>query len=326
MARGDQLGRQWKIIQLLLTAKTGRSAADIAAHLECHPRTVYRDLEALQVGGFPLYNERVDNRNLWSLLDTVKQQIPVPCSLTELMALYFSRDMIKALQNTVFHDALDTLFQKIKTTLPSDSEKYLQHVRKTLAVSLKQYKDYGKYKEIINRIQSAALNRKTLDVEYFTMGRQKKSRRRIDPYRILFFDNTFYLIGYCHMRKEIRTFTVERVSSATVTDSSFDSPDMAQLDEQLDTGFGIVKGTPEKIRIRFDRSCAGYIKETEWHKSQRILDRPDGSIMFEAEMAVTEELRQWLLSWGAQAEVVAPQALRDAVHRTAQKLLKKYNC
>jgi len=53
MARGDQLGRQWKIIQILVSSKRGKSAAELADDLECHPRTLYRDLEALQVAGFP---------------------------------------------------------------------------------------------------------------------------------------------------------------------------------------------------------------------------------------------------------------------------------
>ena len=55
MARGDQLGRQWKIIQILVSSKMGKTAAELATELECHPRTLYRDLEALQVAGFHLH-------------------------------------------------------------------------------------------------------------------------------------------------------------------------------------------------------------------------------------------------------------------------------
>jgi predicted DNA-binding transcriptional regulator YafY len=75
MARGGQLGRQWKIIQTLISSKIGKSAADLAQDLERNPRTIYRDLEALQVVGFPIYTDSVEGKILWSLLDTV--DIPI---------------------------------------------------------------------------------------------------------------------------------------------------------------------------------------------------------------------------------------------------------
>ncbi len=109
MARGDQLSRQWRIIQTLNTSKIGKSAADLAEDLDCNPRTVYRDLEALQTAGFPIYIEKVDGKNLWSLLDTMRHHIPIPFNLMELMALYFSRDMMRVFKNTVFYDNLESL-------------------------------------------------------------------------------------------------------------------------------------------------------------------------------------------------------------------------
>ena len=63
MARGEQLSRQWRIIQLLINSHSGRSAAELSQSLNCHRRTVYRDLEALQQAGFPLYNEQVKGKH-----------------------------------------------------------------------------------------------------------------------------------------------------------------------------------------------------------------------------------------------------------------------
>jgi predicted DNA-binding transcriptional regulator YafY len=78
MARGDQLSRQWKIIQALTAARQGKSAAELASELECHSRTVYRDLEALQMAGFPLYTDKANGKTLWSILDSGRQQMPIP--------------------------------------------------------------------------------------------------------------------------------------------------------------------------------------------------------------------------------------------------------
>ncbi len=177
MSRGDQLGRQWSIVQTIVASNKGRSVAELSDELDCNPRTIYRDLVALQVAGFPMYTERVDGRNLWSIMDVFKHQIPIPFSLTELMALYFSRDMVKVLQDTVFHDSLESLFKKIQTTLPTESKKFLKSVQKILFVSQNHYKQYSKFKEIINTINEAAVNRRTVRLSYFAMSSRQKTTR-----------------------------------------------------------------------------------------------------------------------------------------------------
>jgi len=324
MARGDQLGRQWRIIQTLISSRRGKSAAELAEGLECHPRTIYRDLEALQVAGFPIYTERVEGKNLWSLLDTVKHQIPIPFSLTELMALYFSSDMLKVFKDTVFYDSLESLFQKIKTTIPPESVKYLKNVEQTLHLGLKPYKKYGKFKEIINRVNDAAINKKSIEIVYYTMSRKKESKRKVDPYKVWFFNGTFYLIGRCHVRGEVRIFALDRIKMLHQTNDTFEIPEDFSLKDFMSSSFGVFQGAPVKVRVWFSADVAGYIKEKIWHESQKIEDQGDGSIIFEAEVAGTEEIKFWVLNWGSKAEVYEPETLRDEIRVEAQAVLEKY--
>ena len=131
MARGDQLARQWRILQSLIASRRGKSAADLAQELEYHWRAVYRDLEALQMAGFPIFTDRVDGKNLWSVLDSARNKIPIPLDLTELMALYFSRGLMMVLKDTVFYESLESFFQKIKATLPAETIRYLDRSDRT---------------------------------------------------------------------------------------------------------------------------------------------------------------------------------------------------
>jgi len=324
MARGDQLGRQWRIIQTLISSRIGKSAADLAEEMECHPRTVYRDLEALQVAGFPIYTERSEGKNLWSLLDTVKHQIPVPFTLTELMALYFGRDMLKVFKDTAFYDSLESLFQKVKTTLPPESIKYLKNVEQTLHLGVKPYKEYGKFKEILNRVNDAAINRKSIEIVYYTMSRKKETRRRVDPYRIWFFNGTFYLIGLCHMRNEIRIFALDRIKMLHQTKETFEVPDDFSLEDFIGPSFGVYQGAPVHIKVWFQADVAGYIREKIWHESQQIHLQNDGSIIFEAEVAGTDEIRFWIMTWGSQAEVLAPASLREDIREEAEMMRSRY--
>ena len=324
MARGDQLGRQWQIIQLLVSARRGWSAADLAHELEVNPRTVYRDLEALQVAGFPLYTEKVEGKNLWSVLDTVKHQVPVPFSLPELMALYFGRDMLRVFQGTVFHDALDSLFHKVRTTLPPESVRYLERVEQTLHVGLKPYKDYARFREMIQRAEEAAREQRTLEIVYYTMSRRREGRRRVDPYRIWFFNGTFYLIGHCHQRCEVRIFALDRIRMLSVSKERFEVPEDFDLEAFLGPSLGVFQGEPVRVRVRFAPEAAGYIREKVWHESQEITPEEDGSVVFEAEVAGLEEVRFWVLGWGSLAEVLEPEALREAVRAEARALVALY--
>ena len=324
MARGDQLGRQWKIIQTLISSRRGKSAADLAQDLECHPRTLYRDLEALQVAGFPIYTERSEGKNLWSLLDTVKHQIPVPFTLTELMALYFGRDMLKVFKDMVFYDSLESLFQKVKTTLPPESIKYLKNVEQTLHLGMKPYKEYSKFKELLNRVNDAAINRKMIEIVYYTMSRKKESRRRVDPYRIWFFNGTFYVIGLCHMRNEVRIFALDRIKMLHQTKETFEVPEDFSLEDFTGRSFGVYQGEPVHITVWFHPDVAGYIKEKIWHESQQIHQQADGSIIFEAQVAGTDEIRFWIMTWGSKAVVLEPELLREEIRAEAERMAKGY--
>jgi len=324
MARGDQLGRQWKLIQALSAYRTGKSAAELAQELGCHPRTVYRDLEALQLAGFPLYTDRVDGRSLWSFVDTVKHQIPIPLSLTELMALYFSRDMLKVLKNTVFYDSLETLFQKIKATLPPEYLNYLSRIEKSLKVGLSSYKEYGELTEALNSLNEAVLNGKYIEMIYFTMSRKQETRRKVAPYKIWFFDGTFYLIGHCLLRNSVRLFAIDRIKSLCLTDESFQIPEDFNTEDFMRSSFGTFVGNLTIVKIHFETDIAGYIQERTWHESQEIEPQEDGSIIFKVTVAGTDEIKFWVLNWGAKATVLEPDSLRDEIKSEAAVMAAKY--
>jgi predicted DNA-binding transcriptional regulator YafY len=324
MARGEQLARQWRILQRLIASRRGKSAADLARELEYHWRTVYRDLEALQLAGFPIFTDRVDGKNLWSVLDSARHNIPIPLSLTELMALYFSRGLMTALKDTVFYESLESFFRKIKTTLPAEASEYLDRLEESLEVGSKPYKQQVQLQDFIDKISDASVQRKIIEIDYFTMSRKQKTQRKVAPYKIWFFDGAFYLIGNCELRKDIRIFALDRIQSLKLTEESFEMPQEFKVEEFMQTSFGVFHGQPQNVRIRFAAEVAGYISEKTWHKTQKIEPQKDGSLIFEARVAGTDEIKFWLMTWGSKAEVLSPAALRNEMISEAKAMLHNY--
>lgn len=324
MARGDQLARQWKIIQRLSVSRRGKTVSELAQDLECHLRTVYRDLEALEAAGFPLCIDRTNGTSRWSLMEGARNGFSLPVSLPELMALYFGRDLLKPLKGTVFHDSLDSLFRKITAVLAPDTLNYLGRIAKSLRAGREPHKAYGPFKRTLEALGEAVLKRSTVDIVYFTLSRNKVTQRRVDPYTLWFHDGTFYLIGRCHLKKSVRVFAVDRIRSFEAIGETFSQP--AEFDAQrfMEDSFGVFQGEPVKVKILFTPDVAGYVLEKTWHPSQKVAIRKDGSVLFEAKVAGTREIKLWVLRWGAHAQVLAPHSLREEIRVEAAEMLARY--
>jgi predicted DNA-binding transcriptional regulator YafY len=170
------------------------------------------------------------------------------------------------------------------------------------------------------------VSQKTVDMIYKTMSRGgEENRRKVDPYKVMFFDSTFYLIGLCHLRSEIRMFVLDRIKMMNITDETFEIPDDFDLETYMQSPFKVIHDKPVKVTIRFDKKAAGYIKEKIWHHSQDIEpQKKDGSIIFTAEVAGTDEVKHWVMSWGKNAEVIEPKFLRQEIASELEYCIEKY--
>jgi predicted DNA-binding transcriptional regulator YafY len=324
MARGDQLSRQWTIIQTLVASTYGKTAAELAVSVGCNRRTIYRDLEALQSGGFPLTTESRGNRSYWQILNPDRQKVPPAFSLTEMMALYFGKDMLNTYRGTFLYDAIESLSAKIKATLPPACTQYLDRIKNRMDSGPAPRKDYARSGPVIADLNRAIVDERQVRMAYFTMGRQTQSRRTVHPYGLRHVEDTLYLIAYCTSRKAVRTFAVDRIDTVEVTAETFTMPDAFNVQAFLKDSFGIYQGPPVTVRIRFRESVAGYIRERIWHPSQQLIDQPDGSVIFKARVAGIEEISHWVLRWGAGAQVLEPVDLRRRIRQHAERMAAYY--
>lgn len=245
-------------------------------------------------------------------------------NITELMSLYFARDMLKVLKHTVFYDSLKSLFQKIKTSLPAELINYLEQIENNLHIGHRPYKEYGEFRDTINLINDAVTGKTHIDIEYYTMSRQEQTKRRVAPYNIWLFDGSFYLIGFCKKRNDIRLFALDRIKALSLSDEPFEKPEDFNIEAFMSTSFGVFQGQPQKVKIQFAKEVAEYIKEKNWHATQKITRQNDGSIIFEADVAGLDEISFWVLSWGSKAVVLSPESLRESIKEEIKKMGQHY--
>jgi predicted DNA-binding transcriptional regulator YafY len=145
------------------------------------------------------------------------------------------------------------------------------------------------------------------------------------PYQVWFYDGSFYLMGHCSLANEIRIFALDRIKILHTTDEDFDIPFDFDFDALMQKSFGVFQGPAMKIKVCFDKEIAGYISEKVWHSSQKILEQRDGSIIFEAEVSGTDEVKFWVMSWGSKALVLEPEYLRNEIQSECSLSLDHYH-
>src|SRR5574337_148444 len=324
MPRNSQVVR---ILQVLrrLEAPQGATLSELASALPDgvprHPRTLRRDLGALEALGVPLYTERAGGEVRWKLLEGFRR-IPVPAfAPTELMALVFSRQLLAPLEGTEVQASLDAALSKVQTALPPAGEAYLRQLQGLFAVGLGPHKRYREHRDTVNRLTEAIGKARTVQLRYYSASRNRTTRREVDPYRLWYAGGGLYLVAHCHLRQEVRLFAVERIRSLTITTHPYQMPLNFDLDAYVQDALVVMRGRPVAVELLFDKATAAWVRDRIWHPSQELEPLKDGRLRLRLKVGETPEVVGWILSFGGGVRVVSPPSLREAVREEAKKIL-----
>ena len=123
----------------------------------------------------------------------------------------------------------------------------------------------------------------------------------------------------------MRTFLIGRATDLEIRKETFEVPTDFSVDDYLWTSFGIwSKSGNFDVRVKVDATLSEYISENIWHPTQSIEPLKNGGLVLRFKLGSLEEIAQWILSWGAHAEAMEPQALRKLVKARAQSIVDLY--
>ncbi len=321
--RNAEVIRQWRILKRI---EAGRytSAQDLADEHDVTERTIRRDIEALQEAGFPLYDERTDGRKVWRLIDGYKQRLTQTFTLSELSALYFSKNLMSFLGGAPFAQDLELAFAKIQEALPEKSLPYLARIQELFSARPDPWKDYSKKQDVIGALIDAVLHQRQARISYFSFNSKRTKTYTLDPYRLVYFHGGLYLYARAREYEEVRTFAVERIEHIEVLDQNFEVPKDFSVSEYAKGAFGITGGKPEGVEIVFAAEMANYIRERVWHESQSLEEKPDGSVVLRMSVAPGFELQSWIKGFLPHVQVVKPARLRETIAADLDKARKQF--
>lgn len=246
-------------------------------------------------------------------------------SESDLFAVCIAEKALRQFENTPLHSKLAGVFARIEASLPSQThidpswvqERILFFEAPTTRMSQPTWET----------LASAIRFNQRVALSYSGPNEDGAiTKRTVEPYYLVNFRNEWYLSSFCCKRKAIRTFAVSRIRSATPLNERFTFPESLSPDELFGDHFGIRWNAQwHDVAIHFTRSIAPYISERTWHPRQTLEHHKDGSVTLRFRTNHLDEVRNWILSWGADARALCPPTLSESIKDSLRATLENYN-
>ena len=179
--------------------------------------------------------------------------------------------------------------------------------------------------EHFERVGSALLRRKRLHISYYARGKDEVTEREVSPQRLVHYRENWYLDAWCHVRRELRNFSVDSIRRCEVLEKPAREVANRTMQEVLGPGYGIFGGRElHWASLRFSPERARWVATEAWHPQQRGRFEADGSWVLQLPYGDDRELIMDILKHGAHVEVLESAQLRDRVKEALGAAMQHY--
>ena len=307
----------------LLTGRRAVPRAEILGKLEISPATFKRDLSKLRDRlNIPVVFDRDLGGYRLDTTDT-RQELPgLWFSQDEILALLTIQNMLEQLEPSLLGPKLKPLQQRLDDMLTGQglsAETLSQRVRLVHA---------GKRRlklKCFELVAKATLERKQIRIQHFNRQTGVTVERIISPQQMVHYRDNWYVDAWCHLRKEVRSFAVDAITECEQLIEDAKELDADQLRASMQSGYGIFGGAVKDwAKLKFSPERARWVKQEEWHSSQKGHELTDGSYELEVPYSDERELVGDILRFGSDVRVVSPVSLRTQVLAELKKLSEAY--
>jgi predicted DNA-binding transcriptional regulator YafY len=318
-----QLERILKL-DTLLRSPARHTQTELAIELEVSVRTIRTDFDFLRDRlEAPLCYTR---QRGWHYTDPGWTLPTIPLSEGEMIALTMGAQILQAYTGSALQAQLEQGLQRLIARLPEETQVSLQSVLES-RLRVSPGAELSVNTEIWQKLQLAVQLRRMVKIRYFAASHQTEQDRIVDPYLVFFRRTNPYLVGYCHARLALRDFRIDRIRRVELLKDSFEPDPQFDAESYLNSPFLHTQGGVVRVvKIHFQAGAAPYIRERYWHHSQQLEEQTDGSLIFSVEAKGLEEVKRWVLFYGAEAQVLEPQELVEMLKNELGQMEILYNC
>jgi proteasome accessory factor B len=320
------LQRFLRVVQLLEKTRTGLTVYELAELEEVHVKTIRRTLQAMQAaevrGLHTIKGEKGKKR--WKI-DAKAGEIRF--DYDELLSLYLGRQMMHPLAGTPLFAGIHSLMRKLESQLFHESEHLQQRFPEYFHLRRFGQSDYSAKGELISTLFAAIRERRVVQIQYQKPGSTAPDRYQLHPYGLFYHSGSVYLAAWSPASDGMRHFKLDRIMGGWAENQHFQLPPSFRLEAYLAGSFGAFtpSGKPTTVRIWFNALAASHVRESQWHPDQVIHANPDGTLILEVRLRNLEEIKNWVLSFGSRAKVLAPKELKERIRVELSETQKLYD-
>jgi len=283
-------------------------------------RSLRRYLAVLADAGFPWYFDRTSNTYRFADGYSLKR---LELSSSELFGLVALRSIGATLGGTI-GTYVDEVTAKLVGSTGSGVEERLK-TPSSVAFRLSEIRLDEEGERTFGLLSSAERSSRSVTFAYEDKE-GVRSKRLADPYGFIVNSGRVYCVAYDHDRRDKRVFAVDSISGLTVTAQTFVKPATFNVEDFAASSISGVlhSDATTDVRVRFAPRVAKAAVAARIVADRAIEENADGSVQITYSVADVNELTRWVLSWGAQAEVLAPAAARDGVRGLLAEMATNY--
>jgi predicted DNA-binding transcriptional regulator YafY len=300
--------------QTLFSSRKAVPKMEFLKKLEISPATFKRDLAMLRdrlntpilydrdLGGYRLENP-----------DAFQQLPGLWFSQEELLALVTIQQLLTQLEPGLLGAKLKPLHARLSQLMDKHGLASQDVAKRIRILNVGKRNVIAKSFEVV---AAATMARKRLRIWHFSRQNGKTTEREVSPQRLVHYRDNWYLDAWCHLRDDVRSFSIDAITQIKVMDEPSKEVSEKSINDSVDAGYGIFGGAPKGwAKLKFTPERARWVAGENWHPNQRTHTEADGSYVLEIPYSDERELLGDLLRFGADVEVLEPADLRSRIKR-----------
>ncbi|PRC94627.1 helix-turn-helix transcriptional regulator [Solimicrobium silvestre] len=302
------------LLELLQTHEL-MSGAELARRLEIDPRTLRRYINTLESLGIPVMTERGRDGG-YRLIHGFKLP-PMMFTNDEALALGLGLVAARSLGLAATTPASNSALSKLERVMPEKLRQRMRAVGETVSLDIAKATSSGD-PEILALLSAATRDQQSVRLHYLS-PQQVQTDRKIDPYGLAYLNGSWYVVAHCHLRKDTRSFRLDRIQSADLLPMSFGKPADFDAMRYISSAIATIPRMHQvKVLLHTDLASAHAAIFSAFGMLEPIDDNTILTIQADDLGWVARELARLPFSFAIQE----PAALKEVLAHHARELLK----